>query len=43
VKRVEVGEYARYCITDDGATIRLAHGVAGADTVRGTIAIELVW
>jgi hypothetical protein len=42
-KRVEVGEYTRYCITGDGATIRLAHGVAGADTVKGTIALQLAW
>jgi hypothetical protein len=41
VKRVEEGEYAKYCLSDNGTTMMIAHGEAGADTVAGTITLEL--
>jgi hypothetical protein len=41
VKRVEKDEYAKYCLTYDGATLMIAHGSVGAEVVNGTVAIEL--
>jgi hypothetical protein len=35
------GEYAKYCHSDDGARFSIAHGQTGADTVYGTLALEL--
>jgi hypothetical protein len=43
IQRVENGEYAKYCRTDNGTTIMIAHGEAGADTVAGTITLDLNW
>lgn len=41
--RIEEGEYTKYCLTDKGATLMIAHGAAGAERVEGTVAIHLVW
>lgn len=43
LKRIEEDEYARYCHADDGTSMMIAHGLVGADTVSGTVAIELSW
>lgn len=43
LKRLEEGEYARYCFADDGTSMMIAHGQVGADTVSGTVALELSW
>ena len=40
-KRVLEGEYAKYCRAGTGTTIVIGHGAIGADTVSGTIALEL--
>lgn len=42
-KRVEEDEYAKYCNARSGTTIVIGHGQTGADTVAGTIALELNW
>ena len=43
VARVEEGAYMKYCFAGDGATMRIAHGANGAEIVKGTVAIQLVW
>ena len=42
-RRIEEGEYAKYCLTGDGARMMIAHGSGGAASVRGTVAIRLQW
>jgi hypothetical protein len=43
VRRVEDGTYAKYCTAGNGVQMLIAHGAAGADTVRGFIAVRLMW
>jgi hypothetical protein len=43
VKRIEAGQYAKYCLAYDGTTLMIAHGGVGADIVNGTVAMELEW
>jgi hypothetical protein len=43
MRRVEDGTYAKYCRTGDGVRMMIAHGVAGADSVRGLIAVRMMW
>jgi hypothetical protein len=43
VRRVEDGTYAKYCTAGNGVQMLIAHGTAGADTVRGFIAVRLMW
>jgi len=43
IHRVEEREYTKYCLTNRGATLMIAHGATGADLVKGTVAIRLVW
>lgn len=42
-KRIEEGEYSKYCLTDKGDRLMVAHGATGAEVVNGTVAIRLVW
>jgi hypothetical protein len=42
-RRVDEGEYAKYCFSGSGARMMIAHGTNGADIVRGTVAIRLMW
>jgi hypothetical protein len=43
LQRIEEGEYAKYCLAGTGAKLMIAHGAAGADLVKGTVALHLVW
>lgn len=43
MRRVEDGTYAKYCNTGDGVQMMISHGTTGADTVRGLIAVRLMW
>jgi orotidine-5'-phosphate decarboxylase len=40
---VEDGSYAKYCNAGHGVQMVIAHGTAGADTVRGFVAVRLMW
>jgi hypothetical protein len=42
-RRVEDGEYAKYCFSGSGSRMMIAHGAEGAEVVRGTVAIRLMW
>jgi hypothetical protein len=42
-RRVEDGEYAKYCFSRSGSRLMIAHGATGAAVVRGTVAIRLMW
>ncbi len=42
LRRIEDGEYAKYCLTGSGARMIIAHGATGAETVSGTIALRLM-
>jgi hypothetical protein len=42
-RRVEDGEYAKYCFSGSGSRMMIAHGTSGAEVVRGTVAIRLMW
>lgn len=42
-KSLEKREYAKYCLTDKGARLMVAHGATGAELVEGTVALRLVW
>jgi hypothetical protein len=41
-RRIEDGEYAKYCLTGNGTRMMIAHGAAGAATVSGVVAIRLM-
>lgn len=41
-RRIEDGEYAKYCLTGDGARMMIAHGAGGAARVTGVVAIRLM-
>ncbi|MEO7086352.1 MAG: hypothetical protein ABI442_03525 [Gemmatimonadaceae bacterium] len=43
VKRVEEGEYVKYCLTQAGAMMMIAHGATGAEVVEGNVTLQLVW
>jgi hypothetical protein len=43
MRRIVEGEYAKYCLTGNGARMMIAHGAAGAATVNGVVAIRLMW
>ncbi len=42
-RRIEDGEYAKYCHTGDGARMIIAHGAPSVATISGTVAIRLIW
>ena len=42
-RRIEDGEYAKYCYSGNGSRMRIAHGASGADLVRGTLALRVMW
>jgi hypothetical protein len=42
-RRIEKGEYAKYCLTGAGARLMIAHGMTGAPTVSGVVAIRVMW
>lgn len=41
-RRIEDGEYAKYCLTGTGARMMIAHGAGGAERVTGVVAIRLM-
>jgi hypothetical protein len=41
-RRIERGEYAKYCLTGNGAQMMIAHGNGGAARVTGMVAIRLM-
>ncbi|HKN66037.1 MAG TPA: hypothetical protein VJW73_07155 [Gemmatimonadaceae bacterium] len=41
-RRIEDGEYAKYCLTGNGARMMIAHGAGGAARVIGVVAIRLM-
>ena len=43
LRRIQEGEYAKYCHTGNGARMRVAHGATGAAIVQGVVAIRLMW
>jgi hypothetical protein len=43
VRRIEDGEYAKYCLAGNGTRMMIAHGAAGAARVSGIVAIRLMW
>ena len=42
-RRIEEGQYAKYCLTRSGASMMIAHGASGASTVSGIVALRLDW
>lgn len=42
LRRIEEGEYAKYCLTGSGARMMIAHGAGGAERVTGVVAIRLM-
>jgi hypothetical protein len=42
-RRIEQGEYAKYCHTGDGTRLMIAHGAVGAARVNGVVALRLEW
>jgi hypothetical protein len=42
-RRIEDGEYAKYCLAGTGARMMISHGAAGAARVSGVVAIRLMW
>jgi hypothetical protein len=42
LRRIEDGEYAKYCLTGSGARMMIAHGATGAETITGTVALRLM-
>jgi hypothetical protein len=43
MRRIQEGEYAKYCHTGNGARMMIAHGATGAARVNGVVAIRLMW
>lgn len=43
LRRIQEGEYAKYCHTGNGARMMVAHGATGAAIVNGVVAIRLLW
>lgn len=42
-RRIETGEYAKYCYTGNDTEMMIAHGVDGAERVNGVVAIRVMW
>jgi hypothetical protein len=42
-RRIEEGQYAKYCYAGAGSRMMIAHGVVGAETVNGVVALRLMW
>lgn len=42
-RRIEEGEYAKYCLTGRGTRMMIAHGNTGADTINGVVAVRIMW
>lgn len=42
-RRIEDGEYAKYCLSGTGTRMMIAHGASGAETVSGTVALRMMW
>ncbi|HEY4307561.1 MAG TPA: hypothetical protein VGM82_24010 [Gemmatimonadaceae bacterium] len=42
MRRMEDGQYAKYCLTGNGVRMMIAHGTEGADTVRGVVAVRIM-
>ena len=42
LRRIEDGEYAKYCLAGNGTRLMIAHGASGAAVVNGTVAIRLM-
>jgi hypothetical protein len=42
-RRIEPGEYAKYCHTGDAARMMIVHGLDGAASINGVVAIRLMW
>jgi hypothetical protein len=42
-RRIEEGEYAKYCLAGNGTRMMIAHGALGATRVSGVVAIRLMW
>lgn len=42
-RRIEEGEYAKYCLAGDGTRMMIAHGTRGAARVNGIVALRLIW
>ena len=42
-RRIEEGEYAKYCLTGNGARMVIGHGTAGVERVDGVVALRLMW
>jgi hypothetical protein len=40
---MEQDRYAKYCNTDEGVRMVIAHGAMDPDTVRGVGALRLMW
>ena len=43
LRRIEQGEYAKYCFAGNGARMMVAHGAAGAAQVSGVVALRIMW
>ncbi len=43
IRRVEEDTYSKYCNTGNDVRMMIAHGAAGADTVRGLVAVRIMW
>ncbi|MEO6877572.1 MAG: hypothetical protein ABI205_03760 [Gemmatimonadaceae bacterium] len=42
-RRIEDGEYAKYCHTGDGARMMIAHGAPSVARISGVVGIRLMW
>jgi hypothetical protein len=42
-RRIEMGQYAKYCTSGTGTRMIIAHGMDGAPTVTGTVALRVMW
>jgi hypothetical protein len=41
-RRIEEGQYAKYCLARTGTRMMIAHGASGAPNVTGTVAIRVM-
>jgi hypothetical protein len=42
-RRIEEGEYAKYCFAGRGTRMMVAHGASGAPRVAGIVALRIMW
>lgn len=42
-RRIEDGEYAKYCLAGSGTQMMIAHGAGGAARITGIVAIRVMW